>query len=207
MGVIMNKKTAFILSFCLFFLHVIAIPSQSCVGRILTVSTNESIEQKLMGQLLATYITERTGTTVNIITAADVDVCEEQIKQCKADIFINYLNVGLANIYGTAAAGEDQEKYGLVKQHYIETFDMVWLKPLGYKGPVINDNGEESSQVSLAIPVTTREVLNRFPVLDRVVNKLGGRIDRRTLQRLIEAAKTDEPESVVRKFLKDQNLI
>jgi glycine betaine/choline ABC-type transport system substrate-binding protein len=55
--------------------------------------------------------------------------------------------------------------------------------------------------------VTTREVLNRFPVLDRVINKLGGRVDERTLKLLIEKTQSSEITAVVKQFLKDQNLI
>jgi len=203
----MKQKILFTLAACIILLCAFAGSGQSCVGRILTVSVNDSIEQKLMGQLLATYITERTGTTVNMTTALDVTISEEQIKQCQADIFINYLNTGLAGIEGAVSNGNAQEDYGQVKQYYVEKFDMVWLKPLGYKGPLLNDAGLEEKNVSLAVPVTTREVLNRFPVLDRVINKLGGRIDERTLQQLIQKAESEEITVIVKQFLKDQNLI
>jgi glycine betaine/choline ABC-type transport system substrate-binding protein len=200
----MKQKITFILASCIILVFAFALPSQSCVGRILTVSVNDSIEQKLMGQLLATYITERTGTTVNMTTALDVTTSEKQIKECKADIFINYLNAGLAGIKDADASGNAQEAYGLVKQYYNDKFEMVWLKPLGYKGPLAVQ--DEKSR-SLAIPVTTREVLNRFPVLDRVINKLGGRIDEGTLQQLIQQAESKEILEVVKEFLKGQNLI
>lgn len=203
----MKQKTTFILACCIILLHAFVVPGQSCVGRILTVSVNDTIEQKVMGQLLATYITERTGTTVNMTTALDVKISEEQIKQCKADIFINYLNIGLAGMEGADTSGNTQETYALVKQYYIDKFEMVWLKPLGYKGPVTNDPQKEDTNLSLAVPITTREVLNRFPVLDRVINKLGGRIDEQTLQQLIKKTETSEISVVVKDFLKDQNLI
>ena len=203
----MKQKFTFILTGCIILLHAFAIPGQSCVGRILTISVNGSIEQKIIGQLLATYITERTGTTVNMMTGLDVKASEEQIKQCTADIFINYLNVGLADIDGTDKGANAQEAYGLVKQYYGEKFDMVWLKPLGYKGPLLKDTENAAVNASLAIPVTTREVLNRFPVLDRVINKLGGRLDERTLRQLIMETETKEIPVVVKDFLKNQNLI
>jgi len=203
----MKQKITFILTGCIILLHAFAIPSQSCVGRTLTVSVNDSMEQRLIGQLLATYITERTGTTVNMTTALDVTISEEQIKQCKADIFINYLHAGMAGIKDADTSGNAQEAYGLVKQYYIDQFEMVWLKPLGYEGPLLNNSGQDANNRSLAIPVTTREVLNRFPVLDRVINKLSGRIDERTLQQLIQKAENKEILAVVKEFLKEQNLI
>jgi len=203
----MRRKITFILAGCIILLQTFAAPGLSCVGRILTVSVNDSIEQKLIGQLLATYITERTGTTVNMVTGLDTRASEELIKQCKADIFINYINVGLADIDGAGTIENDQEAYGLVKQYYDEKFELVWLRPLGYKGPLLQGVENTAENTSLAIPVTTKEVLNRFPVLDRVINKLGGRIDKRTLQQLILETETKEIAVVVKEFLKDQNLI
>lgn len=203
----MKKKITFTLSCCVIVLFSLVVAGQACVGRILTVSVNDTIEQKLIGQLLATYVTERTGTTVNMITINDDTANEDQIKQAKADIILNYLNVGLTKIQGADNTGEAQENYGLVKQYYIDTFDMVWLRPLGYRGPLLNSTDAKQGSLSLAIPVTTRDVLNRFPVLDRVINKLGGRIDERTLQQLIKATETNEIAVVVKNFLKDQNLI
>lgn len=203
----MKHKITFTIGCCIILLHALVVPGQSCVGRILTLSVDDSIEQKLMGQLLATYVTERTGTTVNITTALSGIPNEEQIKQGKADIFLNYLNVGLTSVEGAEPDTEVQEAYGLVKQHYMDTFNMVWLKPLGYKGPLLSPESANTNGASLAIPITTTEVLNRFPVLDRVINKLGGRIDERTLQQLMKAAETDEIAVVVKNFLKDQNLI
>ena len=202
----MKLKFTFILTGCIIFLHVLTAPSYSCVGRILTLSVNDSVEQKIIGQLLATYITERTGTTVNLTTGLNAMASEEQIKQCKADIYINYLNTGLSIMDGAEKGATIQETYALVKQHFGEKFDMVWLKPLGYKGPLLKDSAN-ATETSLAIPVTTREVLNRFPVLDRVINKLGGRIDESTIQKLILETETKEITVVVKDFLKDQNLI
>lgn len=190
---------------CITFLFLATGTGQSCVGRILTVCVNDTVEQQLVGQLLATYITERTGTTVNMKTAQDSAICREQIKQGEADIMINYLTAGLAGMDGVEASGNDQKDYALVKQYYVDKFDIVWLKPLGYKGALPGNSDRED--VSLSVPVTTREVLNRFPVLDRVINKLGGRIDKGTLQQLIQQAKSEELTVVVKQYLKNQNLI
>jgi len=203
----MKLRTTLILAGCIIILQVLALPSWSCVGRILTISVNDTLEQKVVGRLLATYITERTGTTVNMITGLDIKASEEQIKQCKADIFINYLHVGLSTMEQDDSGKNAQETYGLVKHYYGEKFNMVWLKPLGYKGPLLKDTEKAAENASLAIPVTTRDVLNRFPVLDRVINKLGGRLDKNTLQQLILETETKDVAVVVKDFLKNQNLI
>ena len=199
----MKQKITLLFAGCMILLYAFALPAQSCVGRILTLSIDDTVEQKVIGQLLATYITERTGTTVNLTTVLDVKASEDLIVACKADIFLNYINVGMAGMEDADTAAGTQESYSLVKQYYLEKNNMVWLKPLGYKGPLQNAAGS----TSLAVPVTTKDVLDRFPVLDRVINKLSGRVDDRTMQQLMQKAETDGVEVAVKGFLKAQNLI
>lgn len=203
----MKQRITFIVSCCVILMLSLVVSGQACVGRILTLSVDDTIEQKVVGQLLATYVTERTGTTVNMVIVSAGTSNEELIKNAKVDIVLTYLDAGLANIEGAVNTGEKQKDYGLVKQYYIDTFDMIWLRPLGYDGPLSEATNTSQESVSLAVPVTTREVLDRFPVLDRVINKLGGRIDARTLQRLIKETESKEIAVVVKKFLKDLNLI
>ncbi len=203
----MKQKITLLFAGCMILLYAFALPAQSCVGRILTLSIDDTPEQKLVGQLLATYITERTGTTVNLTTVLDVKASEDLIEQCKADIFLNYIKVGMAGMEHADTAADTQESYSLVKQYYLEKNDMVWLKPLGYKGPLQNPAVTDPGSISLAVPVTTKDVLDRFPVLDRVINKLSGRVDDRTLQQLMQKAETDGIKVAVKGFLKAQNLI
>jgi glycine betaine/choline ABC-type transport system substrate-binding protein len=59
----------------------------------------------------------------------------------------------------------------------------------------------------LAAPVTTKDVLRRFPVLDRLINKLGGRIDNNTMDELRKKTENEDIKEAVREFLKTQNLI
>jgi glycine betaine/choline ABC-type transport system substrate-binding protein len=181
-------------------------PAHSCVGRILNIAVNDTPEQRVVGQLLATYITERTGTTVNLVTAEGDTTPESMVKDCKAEMYINYLDAGLAEIEPGKKDIDPQEAYGLVKRSYFDKFQMVWLKPLGYKGPL---QGSDTTQGngSLAAVVTTQQVLDRFPVLDRVINKLSGRIDSQTLEQLLQKSQGKDTIAVVKDYLKNQNLI
>ena len=202
----MKSLLSVIAASCVFLLFLFAGPAHSCVGRILNISVNDTPEQKVVGQLLATYITERTGTTVNLVMAADGASPEDQVKDCKAEIFINYLDQGLAEIDPGKKDVDPQEAYGLVKRSFFDKFQMVWLKPLGYRGPLADNTGEQKNG-SLAVVVTTQQVLDRFPVLDRVINKLSGRVDAQTVQKLIQESEGKGSIAVVKSYLKDQNLI
>ena len=170
--------------------------SHSCVGRILNLTVNDSPEQQIIAHIMATYITERTGTTVNIVNSA-----EDVGTQCPTDICINYVNTGLSGMSSDEQGSDEQENYSLVKEYYIENENLVWLKPFGYKGPV------QQEDASLAVPVANRESLAKFPVLDRVINKLGNLIDDSSLQQLLQQTESGDAENIAKDFLRTKNLI
>ena len=179
----------------------------TCVGRILILATTNSPDQAVMGQMLATLINERTGTTVNFVQSSDMEKCREIVKKEEANIFIGYVDTAWANTGHADKIDDAQKAYTLVSQFYLDTYEMVWLKPFGYKGPVGADGNGNPGHTSLAAPVTTKDVLKKFPVLDRVINKLAGRIDDNTMDELTKKAETQPVEEVVREFLKEQKLI
>ncbi|MDU9050827.1 MAG: glycine betaine ABC transporter substrate-binding protein [Candidatus Electrothrix sp. Rat3] len=193
----MRRKTALLFSASLCLLLTFTSTSHSCVGRILNLTVNESPEQQIIAHIMATYITERTGTTVNIVNSS-----EDSGTQCPSDICINYVNTGLSGMSSDDQGSDDQENYSLVKEYYIENENLVWLKPFGYKGPVLQQNA------SLAVPVANRESLAKFPVLDRVINKLGDLIDDSSLEQLLlQQTESGDAKSVAKDFLKTKNLI
>ncbi len=201
------KKTQALIYGC-FLLLFWTPPAQSCVGRILTLAITDSPDQQLIGRIVATLITERTGTTVNLKSTADTAAGEKLLGEKNADIVINYINNGLSRLDKKKAITGDQEAYGLVKQHYREKLGLIWLKPLGYRGPTTT--ATDPQQRSPAVVVTTRDVLERFPVLDRVINKLAGRLDNATLAALLARIKEKEEKEVAviaKDFLKTQHLI
>ncbi|MCI5143207.1 MAG: hypothetical protein D3909_16075 [Candidatus Electrothrix sp. ATG1] len=192
----MRSTTTLMFTASLFLLLTFTSTSHSCVGRILNLTVNESTEQQIIANIMATYITERTGTTVNIVNDP-----EAVGTQCPSDICITYINTGLAGMSSESQGSDDQENYSLVKEYYIENENLVWLKPFGYKGPVQQENA------SMAVPVANRESLAKFPVLDRVINKLGNLIDDSSLEQLLQQAESGNVESAAKDFLKTKNLI
>ncbi len=203
----MIRKNLFIITSGLFLLLMSSMSAYSCVGRILTISLNNYLDQQIIGQILAVYITERTGTTIEFIEAADVQGCRQNMEKEDADIFINYLGTALASMEDKNIGGNSQEDYAIVKEYYMQQFNMVWLNPFGYMGPVTKADSAGGQEKTIAAPVTTKKVLERFPILDRLINKLKGKIDDNTMQELIKKAETMEPEAVAKEFLKSRNMI
>lgn len=191
----MRQKTA-LLAASFFLLLTLTSTSHSCVGRILNLTVNNSSEQQVVAHIMATYITERTGTTVNIVNSPNTMGAE-----CPTDICINYVNTGLSGMSSQAHGSNAQENYSLVKEYYNDNEDLIWLKPLGYRGPVQQQNA------SMAVPVANRESLVKFPILHRVINKLGSLIDDASLQTLLQQTAGGDVETVAKDFLKAKNLI
>jgi glycine betaine/choline ABC-type transport system substrate-binding protein len=201
------KNNSFVLILGFMFVLLLSNPLQACVGRLLIVAVSDSRDQVIMGHMLSVLINERTGTTVNIIQPGDLKRCHETVLKGKADIYINYIGTGQAGKGGSSKVDDPQKLYTLVRQRYMENFGMIWLKPFGFQGPFNLEANPKKERATLAVPVTTKDVLRRFPVLDRLINKLGGRIDNNTMDELRGKTENEDIKEAVREFLKTQNLI
>jgi len=202
------KRKSFAVILGVMFCLLLANPLQSCVGRLLVVAVNNSADQVIMGQMLSILINERTGTTVDIVQPGDVKACHEAVLKGEADIYVNYIGDGLALTGGECGGDDPQRVYTLVSQSFMERFGMVWLKPFGFKGPLtLKAHSDKKESGTLAAPVTTKDVLRKFPVLDRLINKLGGRIDDNIMAALRKKAEDQDVKEVARGFLKAHALI
>jgi glycine betaine/choline ABC-type transport system substrate-binding protein len=212
----MKGKKYLILISGLIFFHLLATPLFACKGRvlvvavgdsidqvimgkmlsILVVAVGDSIDQVIMGKMLSILINERTGTTVEIAQSGDIEASHEAVLQGKANIYINYVGMAGAGTEGPNALDEPQKAYILVSRSYMEKYGMVWLKPFGFQGPLPQ-----------AVPVTTKDVIKKFPILDRLINKLAGQVDNKTLEELREKSANQDVEITVREFLTSHKLI
>lgn len=199
-----GKFTITVLSALLFF-HLFAGSSYSCVGRLLVLAVGDTPDQVVMAEMLSLLVNERTGTSVELIKPGNLEACKEAVKQDKAQIFFNYVGAAQAEMGEVEENGNTQEIYNKVRQHYLDTYDMVWLKPFGFSGPMDQNNKVENG--SMIAPVSTSEVLKRFPVLDRVINKLKNKVDDKTIADLVEKSKDKDVKEVVKDFLKSKKMI
>jgi osmoprotectant transport system permease protein len=146
----MKRKKHFIIISGIILLHLLATPLFACKGRFLVVAVDDSIDQVIMGKMLSILINERTGTTVNIVRQGDLQASHEAVLQGEANIYINYVGMAGAGTEGPNALDEPQKAYILARRSYMEKFDMVWLKPFGFQGPLaqtaISDFGQADKQ-------------------------------------------------------------
>jgi osmoprotectant transport system substrate-binding protein len=201
------RRSSFALMLSLMFCLLLPKPVHTCVGRLLIVAVSNSTDQVIVAQMLSVLINERTGTTVNIVEPGNLDSCHEAVLEGKADIYINYIGVGRAGTGMSIEVHDPQKVYALVRQGYMEKFGMVWLKPFGFRGPLTSVADFKKEGLTLAAPVATKDVLRRFPVLDRLINKLGGKIDNNAMDELRKQAESQDITEAVKGFLKANKLI
>ena len=196
----MKGKKYFIIISGLILLHLLATPLLACKDRLLVVAVGDSIDQVIMGKMLSILINERTGTTVEIVQPGDIQANHEAVLQGKANIYINYVGMAWAGTEGSNALDEPPKAYILVRQSYMEKFGMVWLKPFGFQGPLTQAAPSGKVDRTLAAPVTTKDVIKKVPILDRLINKLAGQVDNKALEELREKSENQDIEITSKKI-------
>lgn len=203
----MKGKKYFIIISGLLIFHLLVSPVLACKDRLLILAVGDSIDQVIMGKMLSILINERTGTTVEIVQTGDMQANHEAVLQGKANIYINYVGMAGDGTEGSNALDDPQKAYILASRSYMEKFGMVWLKPFGFQGPLPQAAPSGEVDRTMAAPVTTKDVIKKFPILDRLINKLAGQVDNKTLEELREKSENQDVEITVREFLTSHKLI
>jgi osmoprotectant transport system substrate-binding protein len=79
------KKAVFVIIMLAFLTPGVA---DACVGKKLIVGVTESTESKVLAEVLATLVNERTGTTVEVYFYDDVEQIYDAVKEKVVDISI-----------------------------------------------------------------------------------------------------------------------
>lgn len=184
------------------FLFLLPLSSLACVGKTLVVGSTGSVQQELLANMLAQLITERTGTSVKLVTHATSLSAHQALLKDDLDIYVEYTGVGQVNILGAEPLQDAEQLYQAVKKRYNEELNLIWLKPLGFEAEVA-----EIELPMQAVPVARKDTLKKFPALARLINKLSGKIDAQTIAQLEQQAGSQGAKAVARTFLKQNRLI
>lgn len=195
------KQTALLV----FLSIIMATSALACVGRTLYIGALETTEDKVMAEMLATLINERTGTTIQIRYFKDTDslyaALKSNVEEERADILVEDTVDAMAVIKGKAGQSAD-ENYSAAKEAYEKDLGIIWLNPFGF------NNSKDQTIQSISAPLVRRDVLTNFPLLPRILNKLSGVFTNQLYSDLI--AKVDggeKPKNAAKDFLKKKKLI
>jgi len=191
------KRLFFLVGFILLF---IVQGAEACVGRKLTIGYRDTTEQRIIAEVLAILIEERTGTKVTLKEFEDSLEAHRAIENNEIQLYIEYTGVGLTEILGEKPVKDPKQVYNTVKKAYMKNFDLIWLKTFGF---VCTDEEHDHDLPLYAAPVVRKDTLNKFPALARLINKLSNRIDNQTIKSLIDQVEKEgkKPKDVASKFL------
>ena len=173
----------------------------ACVGKTLTIGVTNSTEGKVFAEMLSTLVNERTGTTINIKFFNSSQDIYEAVRKQDVDISIENTTRAL-NVMNMPEEADIKKAYKVVKATYEKEKGLIWLKPFGFtkKG-----NGESPAYTATILRM---DILNNFPALPRLFNKLGSKINDAAYTKLIKSVESgEEPKSVAKDFLKSKKLI
>ncbi len=179
----------------LLVLTLVALPALGCVGKTLIVGTDSTARSRVVAQLLAILINERTGTTIEIVDYASGDELFKEMTGGNVDMALAYASSALTRM-GKDVPADPQAAFKAVKKAYQEELNLIWLGPLGFS--------DEANPSSLAAPIAQKHALKKFPALPRLIAKTSGLLPLETIQNLSEA---ENIAKAVRDFLKDKKLI
>ena len=154
-------------------------PAKACAGYTITVGSTGTLQQDLLTQILSLLISERTGTNIQIVRLDSQTDLLAAAGRHEIDLLV----------VDTGPAGSVDIHQSLSDQALIP------LEPFGCRNAMI-------------APVFQSATLKKFPALKRLVNRLGGMIDDKTLERLeAEVTGSRNPRDLAKKFLTEKKLI
>jgi osmoprotectant transport system substrate-binding protein len=201
----MRKITVFTAMMAMFAVFGFgAVPEGSaCVGKTLVVGALNDPQQQVLAQMLSILISERTGTTVKVVSVASHAEAHEALLRADLDMYVEYTGIGQVELLNGAPIADQDQLYQAVKERYNQDFNLVWLKPFGFVDPRLTKDGA----VAEAAPVVRKDTLKKFPALARLINKLGGAIDLPTMEKLEADSQGSSSRDVARQFLKQNRFI
>lgn len=185
----------------LVMLIIFAAGADACVLKTLHLGVLNSTEGQVLSEVLAALINERTGTNVTIQFYENSQELYDAMEIKQLDIIVEDTDKAM-QLLNKPADADLKAGYDTVKLTYANEKGLIWLKPFGFL------HGSEGKGQSYTAPVIRFEVLNNFPGLPRVLDKLAGTINDETYTRLLKAVESGgKPKKVAKDFLKSKKLI
>ena len=170
-------------------------PAAACVGKTLIIGTDGTARSRAVAQVLAILINERTGTTVEVLDHPNADALFKGLTEGDVDLALEFAGRALSR-GGQAMPGEGAKAFEAANAYYQETWNLVWLPPLGFS--------EEGHAASVAAPIAQKHALKKFPALSRLIAKTQSLLPEAEIAALASAANQAQ---AAREFLKKNKLI
>ena len=177
--------------------------AEACVGKTLVVGSAGTQEQIILAEILSLLITERTGTSIKVVKLNSSEEAHEALLADEIDMYVEYTGFAQMQILKGHAIVDAEELYSVVKKRYQKELNLIWLKPLGFTDKTSNLDGVPVQ----AATIIRKDVLKKFPALQRLLDKLAGQIDNEIIVDLVSKTKKTPVQAVAKAFLKKKRFI
>jgi glycine betaine/choline ABC-type transport system substrate-binding protein len=187
--------------FTLVMLLVLKEGVEACVGKVLTIGAVSAPHDRVLAELISVLINERTGTTVSVRFFNTAKELYAAVEKNEVAILIENTERG-TEVLGRSGSEQGEKAYAVLKEEFRKRYNLVWLQPVG--APSL-DGGIGRTLYS---PALTVEVMNNFPALPRVINKLAGVMNDEGYGKMARSVESGEkPSKAARDFLKSKKFI
>jgi hypothetical protein len=194
-------KTAIVISMQIILLCTVTTIAPACIGNVVVIGTSDTSLNRLAAELVMQFITERTGTTTKIIFHRTGHQLEESITAVDdSDRIDILLTNSLSTQWGMDFLREDKDDGKpptfILKKDTMDfgqwlTPDPIWL--------------QTDSAYFILI---RKDLLDDFPLLPRLLNKLAITLDNAEFAGLVDLVEAGEKaKNIARKVLKQKGLI
>lgn len=153
--------------------------ARACAGYTLNLGSDGSLQQELLMQIFSQLISQRTGTTIQLVRYESQAELLAAASRHEVDLLVTEVD-------STGA---------IANRRFSADPKLLLLEPFGDRN------------FRLA-PVFQAETLKRFPALKRLINRLAGLLDEPALQGLdVAAASNPNLREVAHQFLTAQKMI
>ncbi|MFQ5645433.1 MAG: hypothetical protein ACE5GM_00755 [bacterium] len=195
------KTITAILSVCI--LLIIPGRGAACVGRKVYLGYGERMDQEIISQVVATFISERTGSAVVLREFSSYPEMMEALYRGEISLAVGYLSYQ-RNGFSPSLKPDRLSVFRDLKQRFMSDSQVVLLPSLGDRLPTDN---RLLARTDIPVLLLRKKTAIRFPVLPRLLKKLSYRFDHTSLRRLKELAGQTSLTRMAWEYLNREELI
>ncbi len=150
MAMSMQSKLGVILA-VLVLIAAVLIGTVILMGRPdVVIGSKNFTESKILCEMLALLVDDRTERSVGTKTWMPTLVCFNALDANDLDAYPEYTGTGLVTILKEPALTDPNAVYRKVSQAFAETYDLVWLDPLGFNNTyTITMRAEQAKELGI----------------------------------------------------------
>jgi len=121
-----------IISLVLVVVMVLSLSACGSKEKVIEIGNKNYTEARVLGQMFALVVEDSTDYKVNVTEFGGTNVVLEALKAGEVDLYPEYTGTAYGAILGQSELKDPQKVYDYVKKAYLDDYNIVWGKQLGY---------------------------------------------------------------------------